>query len=299
MAISPTDAHQRLALLGRGAPRPAPPLFLPLCFTVAAGIEAVAPLDLALDETKLVRAGSELARVTGQPALFTSIPTGAVAEALGAELDLSSWPPRVTGRLADVDMPAADPDRLAGASRLLAAGLSATRNLAADEGNRLLPLVALEGPVALHRQLYGETPLTEARADALGAVLAALIAEYAKAGAEAVVLYDTPAGVEELEWVKAIYRTACNVARFHRKPLIAAGQLALGLPALVQALAPEEAPGPMQKAHARLWPETPEAWAEAPFDPAARIVLTRAEVPHDTALERLFALGAAALARFD
>ncbi len=298
MAITVATARERLALIGRGAPRPMPPLFLPMYFTVSAQIEAVSPTELAANETKLVRAGKELARLTGQPAIFTAMTCGAVASALGATLEESNWPPNVT-TAPDCVIGEIDASALVRGSPFLSAGLGATRNLAGEGINAPIPVAALEGPVALQRQLSGSPKVTEDRADSIGSVIAGLIGEFAEAGAGAIFLVDEPAPDDSIDQVKNIYRTLANMARFHRKPLVVIHQSPLGLPTVVPALEEAEKPAPMQKSHARLWPQDPASWPGREIDSSARIVTTACEVPSGTPLEQVFALGAEAAARFD
>lgn len=293
------DLKRRLASLGRGAPMAMPPVFAPMLFTVAAEIEGLSAQEFVSDPTKMVRAGTELSRMLGLGTVFTGVPCGAVAQALGATL---------TEGDAEMVKPLQDPSFINepslvwSRSALLSNFLAATRNMDADECNAMLPVLAVEGPTALASQLFGDTNMTEARADSIGSVLAALVREFAEAGVSAIVMVDQWPDIDEQEYAKSAYRTLANVARFHRVPIISVfsdnGNPTNGLPTVVPAFDPGVDVRPVVKLYARAWPVTVGEWSKTPVDEKARFVTTAGEVPADTRVEQLVQLANSSPALF-
>lgn len=283
--IAGIDWNRRMADLGRGAPTAHPPLFAPMLFAVAAEIEAIAPAEFVSDPTKIVKGSSELSRVLGLRAAFTGVPCGMVAEALGARLDRSTWPPKAAAPSSDV---VTDVDSFAHVwprSPLLAASLEATRRLACA-GNGPLPFIALDGPGRVARQLFPEEGLSERTSEFAGRALAALVRDLAEAGAGGVVLVDEP--TEQPAYRISAMRTIGNVARFHRRPLfsITLGAATEEPPTAIPCV--ENASGrPAARAFGTVLPAAPAAWAAVAFEAPGRLVTTAEEVSHANSIETL------------
>ncbi len=288
------ELKRRLADLGRGAPRQSPPVFAPMLFTVAAEIEGLSAWEYVSDPTKMVRAGMELSRMLGLGTVFTGVPCGAVAQALGANLTEDVWPTTVVAKRAQDHLAISEPSLFWGQSALLSNFLAATRNMAADERNTMLPVMGVEGPTALASQIFGVANLTEAQADSIGTILAALIGDFAEAGASAIVMVDQTPDEDSKEYAKSAYRTLANVARFHRVPVVPVfednGSPTGTLPTVVPAYQTGVTVGPAIKLYARSWPVTIEEWCKLAVDDKSRFVTTTGEVPTDTSIEQLVQL---------
>lgn len=286
---SAENLKRRLTDLGRGAPKAHPPVFAPMLFSIAGEIEGMCPEEFVCDTTKMVRAGSELAGMLGLGTVFTGAPCGAIAQAFGATLDQSNWPFSVANCSEQVPAINDDLSGMWARSPILMNFIEATRNLDNDEGNSLLPMVAIEGPSILASQIFGADGLTEDRADTIGAILAALIREFAEAGSVALVVIDNQPSHDAWGHIKAAYRTMGNVARFHRVPLVSVLQdtdsPADISPILVPAFGATSDVGQKAKMYARALSECPETWPEAGVDDMARFITTMGEVPADTGVE--------------
>lgn len=293
--IASIDWNRRMADLGRGAPTAHPPLFAPMLFAVAAEIEAIAPAEFVSDPTKIVKGSSELSRVLGLSAAFTGVPCGMVAEALGARLDRSTWPPKAAAPSSDV---VTDVDSFAHVwprSPLLAASLEATRRLA-SAGSGPLPFIALDGPVRVAGQLFPAEGLSERTCEFIGRALAALVRDLAEAGAAAVVLVDEPA--EHPAYRGSAVRTVGNVARFHRRPLfsITLGSATEEPPTAIPCIYSASA-RPAARAFGTVLPSAPTTWADVAFEAPGRLVTTAEEVSRDISIEMLMPAVSSVLGR--
>lgn len=220
------EPRKLLAALGRGSPGNGPPLFAPLVFAVASQIEALPASQVAADPTRLCKGLTETGRALGTSVLYTTVPAAAEAEALGASIDDSSWPPRITdspgASMLEIDAGAA----IATSSRLQAS-LEATRRLAATEGQEVALIAALTGPATLLRQLHPDAVDSEVEdgLEFLGGFLVTLVRAFGEAGVHAVLLLES-AAVPEVDEADEIWADALapvvNVARFHKLPLLLA-----------------------------------------------------------------------------
>jgi hypothetical protein len=266
--------------LSRGTSTEHPPLLAPLLWSIACQVEALEPAEFTSEPTKLTRGLTEMTRALELDTIVSACPSGMEAEALGARVDRSTWPPRVVdaGRadLAAVE----DFDALWSRSAALSAALETTRRLAVLDRNKSVILAALSGPGALQNELTapGESPPDY---DNLGRALAALARRYAESGATVLLLSEPALPADMVAWNGAL-RTVANVAKFHRIPLLLCFE---------DEVAPHEWPGfvvPCPAAGTAL--ETgrlygvalktePDSWtAELAKAPGARIAITRREV---------------------
>lgn len=282
------DWRRRLSELGRGGRRAHPPLFAPIIFTAAAEIEAIGATDFALDATKIVKDVSDLARMLGLKVAFTGVPCGMLAEALGARLDLSAWPPKVA------EPPAGDvteTDDFADAwqrSALLSASMEATRRLSFGSKGPIA-VVAIEGPALLCRQIFPHEGLSERTSDFSGRVIAALVTEMAQRGASALVLVDDQ--MDGTGFRTGALRTVGNVARFHKIPLfsICLRRERASVdepPTVVPCFAPNIDP-PEGRLFGTALSERLEGWSEMPAEKAGCFVTTAAEMVAETSVEKL------------
>ncbi len=296
------ELKRRLADLGRGAPRASPPVFAPMLFTAAAEIEALSAQESVSKPTIMVRAGTELSRMLGLGTVFTGVPCGAVAQALGGILAEDAWPTIVAAKPARDPLSISEPSLCWGHSALLSSFLAATRNMAIDERNTMLSVLGVEGPAALTEQLFGDENMTEARADFIGSVLAALVRDFAEAGVSAIVMVDQSPDDDAREYAKSAYRTLANVARFHRVPVVPVftdnGNPMGMLPTVVPAFQTGVTVRPTVKLYARSWPAIIGEWATLTVDEKARFVTTTGEVPTDTRIEQLVQLANSSSAIF-
>lgn len=284
----PADARRCLGDLARGVAGEGDPLFAPMIYGIGAQIEALAPAEMVVDATRLGKGLTETRHVLGLSALYVTVPSLAEAEALGAGVDLSNWPPRLTQPAGPSALEADEADAIASSPRLQAA-LELTRRLAATDGEVAL-LVGLTGPATLVQQLV-PTAAGDQQEDAFdyaGGFLTALVRAFGEAGAHAVVLQETVDAPEDADlrelWDDAL-APVTNVARFHKMPVLlgfagASGPVAGDWPdQVVPCLPPAEAAAQAGDIHAVMLSPDPATWRGSAE--GAAMTVTAGEVPAD------------------
>lgn len=219
--ISGAIWKKRMQDLSRNVGRPHTPLFAPLLFSVAAQIEAITPLQMASDGTRLRKNIGELRRMLGLDAVMCAIPAGMEIEALGIEMDAGVWPPKPAGKLPSSFTQDIDIELLLSSQRIKAS-LEAVKQWQVDASEPVI-VAALTGPATLLVQLReaGLDADEGAAYECVGRILAALARAYAEAGIHVLQLHESVQVNEpSIEAWKGALGTAGNVARFHRIPPI-------------------------------------------------------------------------------
>lgn len=289
---------RRLSELGRGAGKPHAPLFAPLLYAVSSQIEALPPAQVTADPTRLGKCLTELRRVLGTAPLTVAAPCAMEAEALGAQVDLAAWPPRVAAPADPGVVQLAEFDDAWARCERLAASLETARRLAATQGTDAVLLAALTGPATLLGQLLGADAASQAEAcDFAGRALAALARQFAQAGAAAIVLCEARPPENAEHWQAAL-NTIANIARFHRIPALLSfgGGMPADWPAATVACPSAAGEGALARPHGLTVAADPAAWGGlAGNTGAARVVLTAGEVPAGSDIEALREAAEAAL----
>lgn len=268
--------RKRMQDLSRAVGRPHAPLFAPMLFGVAAGIESITPEAMANDGTRLRKNVGELRRMLGTDALFCSVPSPAEGEiaraAAGGDVAAAIW----------------GHDRLA-------AALDAARQWQADASEPIV-IAALSGPATLVRQLRegGAEGDDEGLFEQSGAALAALARAFCEAGVHVLQWHESAMpGEAQIDLWKGALGTAGNVARFHRAvPLLVldAPQAPVWPPQAVAAPTPSQQAGAMPRPHGRAWGVHPGDWPALPTEGTGeRLVTTVGEVPAQLGIATLLA----------
>lgn len=268
------NCKQAMLNLARRGGADCPPLFAPLARAIASQIEAISPLEMVADPTRLAKGIGELRRAAGIDVLVTASPCLMEAQALGAEIDCSQWPPRLVAGNSDAVGTHDDFEVCFDAGELLAAAIEATERLAPQTPDDVAIVAALTGPATLLGQLFEGPTYSVAQQEYVAAAVAALVRRLGQAGADAIVFVETVSPFDEWE---NLYGTVGNTAKFLKKPMIIAGatgantwpRLAVS-PNLVSTLSID-----------------PEDWGDAYDVGPARFVTTAGEIPAEIPLATL------------
>jgi uroporphyrinogen-III decarboxylase len=279
MAPTPRARARLLARSGRAEPG----LFAPLVLAQAAEIEALDLRDFLTNPTKLAKGLAALHQALGTDAITTAGADGLLAEAAGAELDWSSYPPVVVTRPGEVGR-GESTDRID-------AAVEATVRLAATAPGDPVLMAALTGPATLAQEVIGDgfSGLGEAEAtsilEALGELILEVLKRFLEAGTNLVVVVEDwlpPAGISE-GW-RSVITPLVNVARFHQAaPVMVMGEgtpeACTIVPAAMGLCVPEgtSVTGPPNRIRGATLPTEPKEWAPPP--PGTALTLTAGVVP--------------------
>lgn len=283
----------RVRLLARSG-RAQPGLFAPLILAQAAEIEALPLAEFLGNPTKLARGLTALHQALTTDAVVTAGADGLLAEAAGAELDWSTYPPAVVSHPGvGGTLPAEVAERAATHPRVEAAVEATARLATALPGDPAL-VAALTGPATLAAQLGGEWFATaategsspvEAFMETVGQVALAVTKRFLDAGANLVVLVEDqppPEPVHEA-WRSAV-TPLVNVTRFHQGApvMVFASATPAGpgaAPPTIGVCAAEgtTVPGPPIRLRGVALPPEPKEWTAPAGEPA--LIITAGVVP--------------------
>jgi uroporphyrinogen-III decarboxylase len=283
----------RVRLLARSG-RAQPGLFAPLVLAQAAEIEALPLREFLGNPTKLAKGLTALHQALATDAVVTAGADGLLAEAAGAELDWSTYPPVVVSHPgAGGTLPAEMAEQAATHPRVEAA-VEATARLATTLPGDPALVAAITGPATLAAQLGGEwfvgaaaegSPHVEPFMEAVGQVALTVTKRFLEAGANLVVLVEEQAPPEAVHeaWRSAVTPVA-NVTRFHQgAPVMvfeseAPGDCGSAPPTIGVCAAPGVAiPGPPVRLRGVALPPEPKEWTAPAGEPS--LVITAGAVP--------------------
>ena len=284
-----SSPRARVRLLARSG-RASPGLFAPLVLAQAAEIEALDLGEFLTNPTKLAKGLTALHQALGTDAVVTAGADGLLAEAAGAELDWSSYPPAVVRGQAPGGSLDPGVAESAAAHPRVEAAVEATARLAATIPGEPALVAALTGPATLAAEVGGEWfeaaaaqggAGVDAFFEAVGQVALAVTKRFLEAGANLVVLVETAAPAEATReaWRSAVTPLA-NVTRFHQAaPVMVLAEDWSAAPPSVGVCAPEgiAVPGAANRLRGVALPPEPKEWPD-PL-PAAPLVLTAGVVP--------------------
>jgi acetophenone carboxylase len=264
----------------------------------AAEIEALPVTEFLTNPTKLAKGLTALHQALGTDAVVTAGADALLAEAAGAELDWSAYPPKVVSHPgAGGSLPLEVAERATTHPRVEAA-VEATARLAATVPRDPALVAALTGPATLAAQVGGEwftatanngSPEAGAFLEAVGQVALAVTRRFLEAGASLVVLVEEQAPPEPVHeaWRSAVTPLA-NVTRFHQGTPVMVFESAS--PADVAAAPPTigvctaegiTVSGPPVRVRGVALPPEPKEWTVPAGEPA--LIITAGVVPGDCA----------------
>lgn len=290
----------KIRLLSKGEV-PDTPLFLPLIFSMGAQIEAINFKEFSSNPTKINKGLVELQNALDFGVITPAFSEVMEAEALGADLDWSSYPPSIKAVSFSLSREASNDDIFAQMlnSERVAAAIESTRRFKLMAAKGTLIVASLTGPATLADQLVGgsfndlDTQLKINLLDFCGRYQAGLTRLCGEAGAQVIILHETQAGNVAVDlrdaWISSL-KPIVNVAKFHRC-LVAIVPPSVENTVLENILA-EKVSGaiwcpPLEMITSDRLPQTlgvsipanPAQWQ--PFPPGAGLVVTRGEVPPD------------------
>lgn len=272
-----TDWKAAMADLVRRGGGGYPPLFAPLVRGVASQIDAISPLEMVSDPTRLGKGITELARAGGIDVLVTAAPCGMEAQALGAQINFGQWPPQVVGpKEGDLNLNV-DFDDAFSEGELIASAIECTTRLAKSGVEGKLIVAALTGPSTLSRQLTGNDAPDDVAREFASEALAALARKFGQNGADLIIMIEQNPMIEG--WAE-LYGTIGNNAKFLKKPLvpIVPGD-AIGWPRLA-----------IDRSAISIISSNPTEWQGSTPADGTRVIVTNGEVRADTPLELLLPL---------
>jgi uroporphyrinogen-III decarboxylase len=225
-ATAPVPPRTRLRALLKSGNQASPPLFLPLAHAVAAQVEALEFHGFLTNATKLAKGLEALHQALEVDGITCFCSAGAQLEALGAELDWSSYPP--SPRIAPFPPQDFDADAIAQRVRQLprvAAATEATRRLAAVCRGEPVLSVAIAGPAATAQALAddvatGSTNFAGATLlERAGRTVFEFARQFLAAGANLIVLLESDIShldSDGVETWRAAVAPIANLSRFHK-----------------------------------------------------------------------------------
>jgi len=277
MATTPRARSRLLARSGRAQPG----LFAPLVLAQAADIEALPLRDFLTNPTKLAKGLAALHQALGTDAITTAGADGLLAEAAGAELDWSSYPPVVVTHPGEAGTLPAEAAQKAVVHPRVEAAVEATIRLAATAAGDPVLVAALTGPATLASELGGEwfagaategAPDVGAFLEAVGTVTLEVLKRFLEAGTNLVVLIEEavpPAAVAD-HW-RSVVTPLVNVTRFHQAaPVMVLGaattEACAAVPPSMGLCVPEgtTVSGPPNRIRGVVLPWEPKEWALPP-----------------------------------
>lgn len=261
----------------------APALFAPMIFAAAGQIEAIEPFEMARDATRLAKCLESARRLLELHSIYTAVPAAAEAQALGADIDAASWPPKVVQGPGDYVLDT-DPESLLQGERV-AVSIETTQRLA-QAGDAVL-IAAITGPAALVSQLVQGAAVDDVEDiyEHAGAALVAFVKALGEAGVHAITLQENecpPDEDEENEIWRETLAPIINVAKFHKLPVfmgfIGAGPEASPWPEQIVPCLPAGRHSEYEGLHGCTLSPYPSAWPPRPQGKNLAIVLTQQEV---------------------
>jgi hypothetical protein len=223
-----TRAAWRRLLSGRAPDRP---LLVPLVHALAAQVVGWDIEPYLHDVPRMVRGSQALWRALGIDAIVSAGASCAEAEALGARLDWSTYPPAIA---APPNLDPGSPADVVTAGTRLSTAAEATSRLAATPGLDAAVVSAVTGPATLAAQASGDAASDERALERAGDIIREVALAFARAGATALFVVEDrpPPGPPHVHtvWRDALTSIA-KVVRFHQ-----------AVPALVLAAAPTAHP---------------------------------------------------------
>ncbi len=199
-------------------------IFAPVIHLMGSQIEAIEEDEFLYNPTRLSKGLSELRKALDVDVITCASSLSMEAEALGADIDWSSFPPKITGAIDPAIVETDDPaDILLSAERIETA-IESTKRLSSTEGSNVALCAALTAPGKLANELSAydfnnqDNAYKNKLLDFSGRCIASITRKLCESGVHLIVLqeldmFDPAFDIES--WNSAII-PICNMARFYR-----------------------------------------------------------------------------------
>ena len=205
---SPRRRCRKLAKRGKA---PSQALLVPLVHTIASQIEGMAVQEFLTDATKMSKCLTSLQLAIQVDAIICFVDAGSEAEAVGAQLDWDSYPPKIATKPRQL-MPENIPDLLRMHARIQT-GVEVLKRLGATIMDESLFAVVITGPATLATQI-GEGSDGEIL-EQCGRIVSETGRIFGEAGAHLIMITEeVPPKVDYQDW-QAVLLPVINVARFY------------------------------------------------------------------------------------
>ncbi len=201
---SPRRRCRRLVKRGES---PSHALLMPIVHTVAAQIEGLEVREFLSDATKLSKCLTALQQSLDLDAMLCFVDAGAMAEALGAQLDWACYPPKIRAKPGQA-IPENIADQLRAHVRIRT-GVEVLKRLGTTVTDDVLFALLVTGPATLAAQMGEAVNLEQC-----GRIVSEAVRVFGEAGADIIIVEEKVTALEYEEWAAALL-PAVNVTRFY------------------------------------------------------------------------------------
>ena len=191
-------------------------------------IEAIEADEFLYNPTKLAKGLSELRTALGSYVITCASSAAMEAEALGADIDWSTYPPKVTSAIAASIVETDDPTDLLLSGERIEATIECTKRLSSTEGGNVALCAAITSPGKLASELtaYDFNNQDEVYKNKLldfsGRCITSITRKLCESGVNLMVFQELDIfdPVIDIEAWSSAFIPICNMARFHRVKIV-------------------------------------------------------------------------------
>jgi hypothetical protein len=205
-----------------------PAIIAPVIHLMGSQIEAIEADEFLYNPTKLAKGLSELRIALGSNVITCASSAAMEAEAFGADIDWSTYPPRVTSAIDPSMVETDDPTNLLLLGERIEAAVECTKRLSSTEGSNVALCAAITSPGKLASELtaYDFNNQDEIYKNKLldfsGRCVTGITRKLCESGINLMIFQELDIfdPVIDFEAWKSAFIPICNMARFHRVKIV-------------------------------------------------------------------------------